>query len=52
MKDKDKKQKFVKFEKVVDEDVNEVESILKLIVKFEVVKYLVKEWVQEEFDIV
>lgn len=48
--DKDKKQKFVKLEKVADEDVNEAQSILKLIVKLEAAKYLAKERAQEELD--
>ena len=47
---KDKKQKFVKLEKVADEDVNEAQSILKLIVKLEAAKYLAKERAQEELD--
>ena len=47
---KEKKRKFIKLEKVADEDVNEAQSILKLIVKLEAAKYLAKERAQEELD--
>ncbi|XP_022781681.1 proteoglycan 4-like isoform X1 [Stylophora pistillata] len=46
--DKQRKQKFVKLEKVADEDVNQAESILKLIVKLEAAKYLAKERAHED----
>ena len=46
--DSQKKQKFVKLEKVADEDVNQAESILKLIVKLEAAKYLAKERAHED----
>ena len=46
--DSQKKQKFVKLEKVADEDVNQAENILKLIVKLEAAKYLAKERAHED----
>lgn len=48
--DNNKRQKFVKLEKVADEDVNEAESILKFIVKLEAAKYLAKERAHEELE--